>query len=311
VAPAEEDAAMDEWPDLPYEWWRPTRDTLHLYAQVVGKLRLALSPFEPQWANVPLYLTARGLTTSPLPVRAGTLDAELDFFDHVLVLRASDGGLARVPLHGPVAEFHRAVMEALSGLGVPVTISELPSEIPDPIPFPQDRTHDTYEAAHAHRFWQVLARVDVVMKRHRARFRGKASPVSFYWGSFDLAYTRFSGRPASPPPGAGTILRYSDDAELICVGFWPGDARTRFPAFFAYGYPRPEGIELARPRPEAAAWVEEAGLFVLPYEAVRGAPDPAGAILDFLNSTYDAGAARLGWSADLVSAEPPPPGTAA
>ncbi len=302
---------MEEWPDLPYEWWKPTRDTLHMYTQVVGKLRLALSPFEPQWANVPLYLTARGLTTSPIPFGERTFDAEFDFFDHVLLLRASDGGLARVPLRGPVAEFYRAVLEALRGLGVSVAISELPSEVPDPIPFPTDQTHQTYEAAQAHRFWQVLARVDVVMKRHRARFRGKASPVSFYWGSFDLAVSRFSGRPASPPSGAGTILRYSDDAELICAGFWPGDARMRFPAFFAYGYPRPEGIELARPLPDAAGWVEEAGLFILPYEAVRGAPDPAGAVLDFLTSTYDACAARMGWSGDLVSAEPSPPGTAA
>lgn len=300
------DEAIDEWPDLPYDRWRPTRDTLHLYAQVVGKLRLALSPFEPQWANVPLYLTARGLTTSPLPLGPATFDAELDLIDHVLVVRKSDGGLARVPLQGAVADFYGAAMEALRGLGLDVAVSELPSEIPDPIPFPEDRTHHTYDGAQAHRFWQVLSRVDVVMKRHRARFRGKASPVSFFWGSFDLAHTRFSGRPAIPPPGVGTILRYSDDAELICGGFWPGDQRTPYPAFFAYGYPRPEGIERARPRPEAASWVEEAGLFLLPYADVREAPDPAGAILEFLESTYDECAARMGWSEDLVSADEPP-----
>src|SRR5205085_10407067 len=138
---------MDAWPDLPYEWWRATRDTLHMYLQVVGKLRLALSPFEPQWANVPLYVTARGLTTSPLPVGSETFDAEFDFFDHALVLRVSDGGLARVPLGGAVADFHAAVMEALRGLGLPVAVSELPSEVPDPIPFPLDRTHHTYDGA--------------------------------------------------------------------------------------------------------------------------------------------------------------------
>jgi Family of unknown function (DUF5996) len=297
---------VGEWPDLPYEWWRPTRDTLHLYTQVVGKLRLALSPFEPQWANVPLYLTARGLSTSPLPLGPVTFDAELDLVEHVLVVRVSDGGLARVPLQGAVAEFYAAVMQALRDLGLSVAISELPSEIPDPIPFPQDRTHGTYDGAQAHRFWQVLARVDVVLKRHRARFRGKTSPVSFFWGSFDLASTRFSGRPASPPTGAGTILRYSDDAEQICAGFWPGDQRTPFPALFAYGYPRPDRIELAQPRPEAARWVEGAGLFLLPYDAVRSTSDPAGAMLEFLESTYDACAANLGWSEDLVSAEQPP-----
>jgi hypothetical protein len=300
---------MDEWPDLPYEWWRPTRDTLHMYTQLVGKLRLALSPFEPQWANVPLYLTARGLTTSPIPVGSVTFDAEFDLFDHVLVLRVSDGGVARVPLGGAVADFYGAVMEALRGLGLPVAVSELPSEIPDPIPFPLDRMHHTYEGDQAQRFWQVLARVDVVMKRHRARFRGKTSPVHFFWGSFDLANTRFSGRPASPPPSADTILRYSDDAELICGGFWPGDQRWPYPAFFAYGYPRPDGIERAKPRPEAARWDEQAGLFLLPYDAVRASPAPAEAILDFLDSTYDACATSLGWSTDLVSAEQPPAGT--
>jgi len=300
---------MDEWPDLPYEWWRPTRDTLHLYMQVVGKLRLALSPFEPQWANVPLYLTARGLTTSPVPYGSVTFDAELDLFDHVLVVRVSDGGLARVPLRGPVAEFYGAVKAALHDLGLSVAISELPSEIPDPIPFPLDRTHQTYESAKAHRFWRVLSQVDVVMKRHRARFRGKTSPVHFFWGSFDLANTRFSGRPASPPPGAETIARYSEDAEQICAGFWPGDQRTQYPAFFAYSYPKPAGIELAKLRPEAARWVDQAGLFLLPYEAVRTAPAPGAAILEFLDSTYLACATGLGWSTDLVSAEQPPAGT--
>ncbi|MDQ6790327.1 MAG: DUF5996 family protein [Candidatus Dormibacteraeota bacterium] len=300
---------MDEWPDLPYEWWRSTRDTLHLYTQVVGKLRLALSPFEPQWANVPLYLTARGLTTSPVPYGSVTFDAELDLFDHVLVVRVSDGGLARVPLRGPVAEFYGAVKAALHDLGLSVAISELPSEIPGPIPFPMDRTHQTYESAKAHRFWRVLSQVDVVMKRHRARFRGKTSPVHFFWGSFDLANTRLSGRPASPPPGADTIARYSEDAEQICAGFWPGDQRTQYPAFFAYSYPKPDGIELAKLRPEAARWVDQAGLFLLPYEAVRTAPAPGAAILEFLDSTYLACATGLGWSTDLVSAEQPPAGT--
>jgi uncharacterized protein DUF5996 len=301
---------MDQWPELPYERWRPTRDTLHMYAQVVGKLRLALSPFEPQWANVPLYVTARGLTTTPLPAGSDTFDAEFDFFDHALVVRTSGGAGASVPLGGPVADFYRAVVDTLAGLGVPVSVSEVPSEVPDPIPFPLDREHHTYDGADALRFFQVLSSVDVVMKRHRAGFRGKTSPVSFFWGSFDLASTRYSGRPATPPPGAGRIMRYSEDAEQICAGFWPGDPRTPFPAFFAYGYPRPERIEEARPRPDGAEWVERAGLFVLPYDAVRAAPDPAAAILEFLASTYDACAARLGWSADLVTIEAPPGATA-
>jgi hypothetical protein len=299
---------MDEWPDLPYEPWRATRDTLHMYTQVVGKLRLALSPFEPEWANVPLYLTARGLTTSPLPFGSRTFDAEFDLFEHDLVLRESDGRQDRVPLGGPVADFHDAVMGALRGMGIAVDISELPSEVADPIPFPDDREHHTYDPEQAHRFWRVLSRVDVIMKQHRALFRGKTSPVHFFWGTFDLASSRYSGRPASPQPGAGTIMRHSQDAEQVCAGFWPGDARTRYPAFFAYGYPRPERIELATPRPDAARWVDEAGLFLLPYDAVRAAPDPAADVRKFLSSTYDACATGLGWSADLVVTDPPPPG---
>src|SRR2546426_1141854 len=207
------------------------------------------------------------------------------------------------PWRGPVAEFYGAVVEALGGLGVTARVSELPSEVPDPIAFPQDRVHHTYDGEQAQRFWRVLARVDVVMKRHRARFRGRTSPVQFFWGSFDLANTRYSGRPATPPPGVDTILRYSEDAEQICAGFWAGDPRTPFPAFFTYGYPRPDGIELARPRPAEARWVEEVGLFVLPYDAVRTAPEPAEAVLEFFTSTYDACASRLDWSPDLVSAE--------
>jgi hypothetical protein len=213
---------MEPWPDLPYQEWLPTRDTLHLYTQVVGKLRLALSPFEPQWANVALYLTARGLTTSPVPYGSRTFDAELDFFDHVMVVRTSDGGLARVPLRGQtVAEFYREVMETLRNLGVQVRISELPSEIPNAIPFPEDQVHHSYDRTQAHRFWQVLSRVDVVMKLHRARFRGRTSPVHFFWGSFDLASTRYSGRPAVPPPGIDSIMRIAEDAEQVCAGFWP------------------------------------------------------------------------------------------
>ncbi|HXM54614.1 MAG TPA: DUF5996 family protein [Candidatus Dormibacteraeota bacterium] len=291
----------DEWPELPYERWRPTLDTLHLYAQLVGKLRLALSPFEPQWANVPLYVTARGLTTSPIPLGGRTFDAEFDFFAHALVVRVSDGGTTQIPLGGAVADFYAAVMEALRGLRLPVAISEVPSEIPDPIPFPEDRTHATYEHDQAHRFWRALARVDTAMKRHRATFLGRTSPVQFFWGSFDLANTRYSGRPATPPPGADRIMRYSEDAEQVCAGFWPGSGGTPYAAFFAYGYPRPDGVERAAVRPAPARWDEAGGLFLLAYDAVRTSSDPEGAIMEFLSSTYDACAAGLGWSPDLVS----------
>ena len=296
---------MDEWPALPYDEWRHTRDTLHMYAQIVGKLRLALSPFEPEWANVPLYVTARGLTTSPVPLGLRTFDAEFDFVDHQLVLRASGGGMERLPLRGAVADFYAAVMDALRRLGFDVTISPGPSEVPDPIPFAEDRTHDSYDPEPVNRFFRVLSAVDVVLKEHRSRFRGKTPPAQFFWGSFDIVVTRFSGRPAQPPPGADTITRYGGDAEQICGGFWPGHPQHPAPAFFAYGYPKPEGIERASIRPAGAAWNAELGEFLFPYDAMRAAPDPRQALLDFLQTTYDASAERLGWSPELTEIDAP------
>ena len=297
---------MDEWPALPYGEWRDTRDTLHMYTQVVGKIRLALSPFEPQWANVPLYVTARGLTTSPVPSGVRAFDIEFDLVDHRLVLRSSDGGVEQFRLRPrAVSDFFADVMAALARLGVDVTISPGPSEVPDPIPFAEDRTHQSYEPEQANRFFRVLSAVDVVLKEHRSRFNGKAPPVHFFWGSFDLVGARFSGRSATPPPGADTIARYGGDAEQICGGFWPGHAGFPSAAFFAYGYPKPGGIEDAPIKPAGAAWDAEIGEFVFPYEAMRATPDPRRALLDFLESTYDACAQRLGWSPELIGGDRP------
>lgn len=288
------------WPALPYEAWQKTRDTLHMYTQVVGKLRLALSPFEPEWAHVALYVTPRGLTTSAVPAGARTIDAEFDFIDHALVIRDSDGHVERRPLGGSVAEFYHDVMRALQRMQVEVAISTLPSEVSNPIRFPEDRVHDTYDPQHAARFHHALLIVDGVMKEHRARFRGRCSAVHFFWGTFDLALSRYSGRPAEPAPGAGTIMRVSEDAEQICAGWWPGDERLPFPAFYAYAYPAPEGIAQLSVQPRAAAWSAEAGYFLLPYDAVISEVDPRRAVLDFLESTY-AGAARLGdWDRALT-----------
>jgi len=284
----------DEWPSLPYEEWRDTRDTLHMYTQVIGKLRLALSPFEPQWANVPLYLTARGLTTTPIPVGSRTLDAEFDLIDHTLVLRTSDGRVERHPLGGPVADFYQDVMGALARLDVDVAISVVPSEVPHPIPFPEDRTHSTYEPEHAARFFRVLSLVDVLARAHRARFHGRTSPVQFFWGGFDLAYTRYSGRPATPPRD-DVITRFGMDAEEICAGFWPGDDRLPEPAFWCYGYPKPAGIERASIGPPAAFWSDETGLFVLPYETVRTSDRPRALLREFFTTTYDACASLAHW----------------
>lgn len=297
-----------EWPALPYEEWRETRDTLHMYTQVIGKLRLALSPFEPQWANVPLYLTARGLTTSPIPVGLRTLDAEFDLIDHWLVLRTSDGQVERRPLGGPVADFYHEVMSALARLRVEVAISVVPSEVANPIPFPDDRTHHVYDATHATRFFEVLSMVDVVFKQHRAGFRGRTTLVQFFWGTFDLALARFSGRPATPPPGAGVISRFSADADEICAGWWPGDERNPNPSFYAYAAPKPEGLARATIEPRGAAWSDAAGEFLFPYEAARSAPDPRQAVVDFLRTTYAAAAALMDWDIDLARVTGPKAG---
>ncbi len=295
--------AAGEWPALPYEEWRDTRDTLHMYAQVIGKLRLALSPFEPGWANVALYVTARGLTTSPLPVGLRTFDAELDLQGHVLVLRTSDGRTERRPLGGSVADFYSEVMDALHRMGIDINISVKPSEVPDPIPFPEDRVHATYDPLRVERFHRVLSMIDVVMKEHRARFRGRTTPVHFFWGTFDLAVTRYSGRLVEPRPGA--ISLFGSDAEMICGGWWPGDHRMASPAFFSYAYPAPEGIDQVRPQPAAAAWNATAGEFLLPYDAALAAEDPRRAIREFLSTTYEGAAKRMGWSSELTAfAEP-------
>jgi len=296
---------VNDWLPLPYSEWHETRDTLHLYTQIVGSLRLALAPFEPHWMNVPLYLTSRGLGTSPMPVGSRTLDAELDFIESALVFRTSDGVTERRALGGAVAEFHADVKRALRRLDIEAAILGVPSEIPDPIPFAQDRTHHVYDPAQALRFWQVLARIDTVLKEHHAAFFAKSPPVSFFWGSFDIAVVRVGTRRVAPRAGAGTIERFGGTAEQICAGWWPGDARYPDAAFYAYAWPKPSGIERAAIRPAGAAWNTAIAEFLLPYADVRASADPRGAVLDFLRSTYAVGAARLGWPDDLTRFEVP------
>lgn len=293
-----------DWPALPYDEWRETCATLHMYTQVVGKFRLVLSPFEPEWANVALYLSARGLITGPMPVGSGTVDAELDLLDHALVLRASDGAVERVPLGGSVAAFHGATVEAMGRLGVDATINEMPSEVADPIPFTHD-TRDTYDRDQVRRFFAALSAVDVVLKEHRARFRGRCSPVHFFWGSFDLAMTRYSGRAAPPPPGADVITRFSADVEEICAGWWPGSATFPEAALYAYASPKPEGLERAPIRPGGAGWDERLGEFILRHADVAAAADPRRAVLDFLESTYEQAARAMEWDPGLTEVAVP------
>ncbi len=270
------------WLPLPYEEWRDSRDTLHMQLQVIGKVRLALSPREPEWANVPLYLTGRGLWTSTLPHPSGEVfDIDADLVEHRVAVRTGSGRVEVVPLHAPVASFYAELMAALDRCDVPVEISTLPSEVPDPIRFPDDTVHATYDGGAVTRFWRVLLSVEAVLREHRARFPGKAPPVQLWWGTLDLTTTRFTGRSVAPPPGADLITRIGGDEEQYCGGFWPGDAQTPYPAFFAYMYPKPDGVEQGR------WWNGELGEFILPYDDVRESRDPRQTLLEFLDYTFE------------------------
>ena len=292
---------QEAWPELPYGVWKDTLDTLHMKLQIVGKVRLALTPFEPQWANVPLYLTARGLTTTPMESGAGLIfQIDVDLIDHHVAIQTVRGETRRVPLTArPVADFYAEFMSTLDALGVETSFRPIPSEVGDPVPFAEDTVHSTYEPELANRFWRVLSQVDLVLKEHRSRYLGRHSPVHFFWGSFDLAYSRYSGRPATPPPGAGIIERLGGDAEQVCCGFWPGHARFPQAAFFSYTYPKPAGIEQELVEPAEASWSPKLGEFALLYEDVRKSASAREAMLRFFESTYTAGAHQARWERGL------------
>jgi hypothetical protein len=292
---------VTSWPELPYAAWKDTLATLHMKLQIVGKVRLALSPFEPEWANVPLYVTARGLTTTPMAYDGLIFQIDADLIDHQVVIQTVRGETRRVALTArPVADFYADFMSTLSALGSKPRFRAVPSEVDDPIPFAEDTVHAAYEPEWANRFWRVLSQVDLLLKEHRSRFRGRTTPVHFFWGSFDLANTRFSGRPADPPPGADSMMRLSEDAEQVCAGFWPGSAKFPRAAFYSYTYPRPDGIDLQAVEPREASWNTDLGEFALLYDDVRQSASPEAAIRQFFESTYAAGARLGGWNPDLV-----------
>ncbi|HZS39860.1 MAG TPA: DUF5996 family protein [Polyangia bacterium] len=299
---------MSNWPPLPLAAWRDTCETLHRCTQIAGKIRLALTPLTNHFWNVALHLTARGLTTRPMPFGDRTFELDFDFVDHQIVARASDGAVRRLALAPrPVEEYYRELMALVGSLGVRVAIDDRPVEIPgDRLPFHRDRVHDAYDAEAAARWFAIVRRVAVVLEEFRARFVGKASPVHFFWGSFDLSASRYSGRRAPERPGADPITREAYSHETSSVGFWPGDDRFPEPAFFAYHAPAPDGFADARVRPPGAFWHAALGEFLLPYEAVRLAGDPRAALLDFCQSTYEAGATLAGWPrAELERATEP------
>ncbi|MBV9760084.1 MAG: hypothetical protein JO340_05940 [Acidobacteriaceae bacterium] len=287
---------LTEWPPLRFDEWEKTCDTLHLWTQIVGKTRLALTPLENHWWNVPLYLTPRGLTTSPIPFGHLTFEAQFDFVSHALSLQTSEGRQEIIRLAPrSVADFYREYMTRLHSLGIEVAIHRTPVEFDDLTPFDQDQHHASYDTGSVERFRCVLIESDCVLKEFRARFIGKCSPVHFFWGSFDLAVTRFSGRRATPAPSADPITREAYSHEVISCGFWPGDRRYRQAAFYSYTAPAPAGLSEQPVRPAPAYWDANLGEFLLKYEDVRRSQSPREAILDFCQSTYEAGARLAHW----------------
>lgn len=289
------------WPELPLDAWRNTYATLHMWTQIVGKVRLALTPLVNHWWNVPLYVTPRGLGTGAMPCADREIGITFDFIEHKLMISSSDGRHASLRLvPKSVADFYGELMQSLESLGVKVRIWPTPVEVSDPIPFPQDRQHASYDPAYASRFWQILIRSSQVFGEFRAKFLGKCSPVHFFWGSFDLAVTRFSGRRAPERPGADHIQREAYSHECISHGFWPGGAwfgkEVSAPLYYSYTVPEPPGLRDAPIRPSAARFDPDLSEFILPYDAVRASPSPRDTLMQFLQSTYEAGANCAAWN---------------
>ena len=291
----------DFWPRLPWDDWKDTAATMHLWTQIVGKIRMVQTPWVNHSWHVTLKVTPRGLGTGPIPHGERTFSIDFDFQDHRLVIKDCNGDQRIVPLQAQTtAEFYRQVMEALDDLDLPVSINTKPNEVEDPIPFDQDEVHCQYDPDAAWRFWRALLQVDRVFHRFRARYLGKSSPVHFFWGSFDHAVTRFSGRKAPEHPGGipnlpDSVTREAYSHEVSSAGFWPGGEVLPEPIFYSYAYPGPDGFSTQPVRPSAAYWHDTLGEFVLPYEAVRTSQDPEATLIDFLQSTYEAAAAAGDW----------------
>jgi hypothetical protein len=294
-------AAPETWPALPFDVWRDTCATLHRWVQIVGKIRLAQTPWINHSWHATLYGTARGLTTSPIPYGGRTFQIDFDFIDHVLLIQTSSGAERRLPLRSePVADFHAAVLAALTELDLHVHIHGAPNETPDATPFAEDRVHCVYDPEYAARFWRVLLQVERVFKHFRTGFLGKVSPVHLFWGSLDLAVTRFSGRLAPVHPGGvpnlpDPVTREAYSHEVSSAGFWPGGGAVDYPAFYSYAYPTPVGFDSAPVQPSEAFYKKDLGEFILPYDAVRTADAPDRVLLAFLQSTYVAAADLGNW----------------
>jgi hypothetical protein len=301
-----------DWPELGWSDWQKTAETLHMWTQIVGKTRLALSPLQAHWWNVPLYVTARGLSTSAMPYGAEFLEIEFDFVSHTLGFRLSTGASLKTPLRPQsVADFYAEYQRSLAAIGVTVKIHPVPVELKQPIPFAEDFVHADYDAEAAHRFWRVLMHADRVFQRFSSGFVGKVSPVHFFWGSFDLAVTRFSGRPAPMRENADSITREAYSHEVIGAGFWPGNGGFGKAAFYCYAAPAPSGLEAATIRPPAASYDAALGEFIYAYDDLRQENSPDQALLQFLESTYNAAADLARWDRSALERVPGRGGAAA
>lgn len=289
------------WPALPFSEWKDTLATLHMWMQIVGKVRLVQTPWTNHSWHVTLYVTARGLTTSPIPHGTRVFQIDFDFIDHKLVIATSNGERRELELKPQsVAQFYETTMSILRELNVPVSINTMPNEVADAVPFEQDEKHRAYDREYANRFWRVLVQADRVFKEFRSRFCGKCSPVHFFWGAPDLAVTRFSGRPAPPHPGGfphmpDAITREAYSQEVSSLGFWPGNDAMPEAIFYSYAYPEPKGFSEAKVKPDAAAYNAQFKEFVLPYDAVRTAKSPDETLLEFAQSAYDAASTLGNW----------------
>jgi len=289
-------SAQNTWPALPLKEWQDTYATLHMWTQIVGKVRLALTPPMNHWWEVPLYVNAVGLTTSAVPYEGESFEIEFDFLHHQLLIRTSQGREKRIALEPrSVADFYREFMAALKSLGIAVKIWPMPAEIPNPIRFDQDTQHASYQPEYANRLWRILTIVERIFLEFRSGFVGKCSPVHFFWGSFDLAVTRFSGRRAPERPEADQITREAYSHEVISAGWWPGGGEVAGPAFYAYAAPEPPGFREAKVRPAKAFYYPQMREFLLMYDDARNSTSRSAAVLDFLQSTYEAGASLGNW----------------
>lgn len=294
------------WPALPYEAWKDSLETLHMETQIVGKVALELIPFLNQWWEVALAVTARGLETALIPApTGGAFQVSFDFIDHNLAICTSDGRIKELALMArTVTDFYKDFMAALQALGIQVKINTKPAEVNNGIPFEQDTTHKAYDPEYVNRWWRILVQVTKVFQQYRSHFRGKSSPIQFYWGSFDLAEARYSGKRVSPPQGANRIMRFSENEELIECGFWPGSGQQQAPAFYSFTYPAPQGFKDASIRPNAAHYDNNLGEFILLYDDVRKSNSPEQTLLAFFQSAYEAGAKLANWNTQELEQQP-------